>query len=59
MTDSASAGAPFEELSQVLPQASRNDLKVLPRELRDASRAHVKGTTRAVRWHASKKTADD
>ena len=59
ITESAGAGAPFEELSQVLPQASRNELKVLLRELKDAGRAHVKGTTRSARWHAGKEAADD
>ena len=54
MTDSADAGAPFEELSQVLPQSSRNELKVLLRELKEAGRAHVQGTTRSARWHAGK-----
>jgi ATP-dependent DNA helicase RecG len=50
MTTSGSGGAPFDELAQVLPEASRNELKVLLRELRDAKRAHVRGTTRAARW---------
>lgn len=48
------AGAPFEELSQVLPQASRNELKVLLRELKAAGRAHARGATRAARWHPGK-----
>jgi len=48
---SGEAGAPFEELSQVLPAASRNDIKVLLRELKAEGRAHVRGTTRAARWH--------
>ena len=56
---SAEAGAPFEELSQVLPQASRNELKVLLRELKDAGRAHVKGATRSARWHAGKEAGND
>lgn len=59
IADSAAAGAPFEELSQVLPQASRNELKVLLRELKDAGRAHVKGTTRSARWHAGNGLSDD
>lgn len=45
------AGAPFEELAQVLPGASRNELKVLLRELKEAGRAHARGATRAARWH--------
>ena len=59
ITDSADAGAPFEELSQVLPQATRNELKVLLRELKDAGRAHVEGTTRSARWHAGNEAADE
>ena len=59
IADSADASALFEELSQVLPQASRNELKVLLRELKDAGRAQVKGTTRSARWHVGKEAADD
>lgn len=44
------AGAGFEELAQVLPEASRNDLKVLLREMKTAGRVHVRGATRAARW---------
>jgi predicted HTH transcriptional regulator len=47
-----SDGAPFEELAQVLPAASRNELKVLLRELKEGGRAHTRGTTRGARWHA-------
>jgi len=47
------AGAPFEELAQVLPAASRNALRVLLRELRSEGRICVRGTTRAARWYAS------
>jgi ATP-dependent DNA helicase RecG len=49
---SGNAGAPIEELAQVLPDASRNELKVLLRELRNAGRAHTRGVRRAARWHA-------
>lgn len=45
------AGAPFEELSQVLPEASRNKLKVLLREIKNAGRAHSRDTTRSARGH--------
>jgi ATP-dependent DNA helicase RecG len=45
------AGAPIEELAQVLPDASRNELKVLLRELKKAGRAHTRGMRRAARWH--------
>lgn len=47
----AERGAPFEELSQVLPEASRNDLKVLLRELKAAGEIHVRGVRRGARWH--------
>ncbi len=52
IAETGPAGAPFEELAQVLPQASRNEIKVLLRELKDAGRAHARGTTRAARWHS-------
>jgi ATP-dependent DNA helicase RecG len=45
-------GTPFEELAQVLPGASRNELKVLLRELKEAGRIHTRGTTRAARWYS-------
>lgn len=54
ITSSGAVGAPFEELAQVLPQASRNEIKVLLREIKAAGRAHARGTTRAARWHAGK-----
>jgi ATP-dependent DNA helicase RecG len=44
-------GAPLEELAQVLPQASRNELKVLLREVKTEGRAHSRGRTRSARWH--------
>ncbi len=43
-------GTPFEALSRALPTATRNDLRVLLRELRKAERIHVLGTTKAARW---------
>jgi ATP-dependent DNA helicase RecG len=46
-------GAPFAELAQVLPDASRDELKVLLRELRIAERIRVEGTTRSARWFAT------
>ena len=48
------AGAPFDELSQVLRGASRNEIKVLLREIQEAGRAHSRGTTRSARWHLGK-----
>ena len=49
---SGTNGAPIEELAQVLPDASRNELKVLLRELRKAGRAHTRGMTRGARWYS-------
>jgi ATP-dependent DNA helicase RecG len=49
--DSRESGTPFEELAQVLPGASRNELKVFLRELKEAGRAHTRGATRAARWY--------
>lgn len=54
IADAGDGGAPFEELSQVLPGASRNELKVLLREIRESGRAHSRGTTRSARWHVGK-----
>jgi ATP-dependent DNA helicase RecG len=44
-------GTPFDELAQVLPGASRNELKVLLRELKEDGRIHTRGITRAARWY--------
>jgi ATP-dependent DNA helicase RecG len=43
-------GAPFDELAQVLPEASRNELKVLLRELKTAGQVEAQGATRGARW---------
>ncbi len=43
-------GTPFETLSRAFPAASRNDLRVLLRELRKAGHIHVRGATKAARW---------
>ncbi len=43
-------GTPFESLSQALPEVSRNELRVLLRELRNAGHIHLRGTTKAARW---------
>jgi ATP-dependent DNA helicase RecG len=50
IVDSGDAGAPFKELAQVLPEASRDEIKVLLRELRTSDRAHLRGSTSAARW---------
>jgi ATP-dependent DNA helicase RecG len=45
-------GTPFRELEQVLPSHSRNQIKVLIRELRQADLIYVIGNTSAARWFA-------
>jgi ATP-dependent DNA helicase RecG len=45
-------GTPFKELEQVLPSHSRNQIKVLLRELQQADRIYVVGKTSAARWYA-------
>lgn len=51
IAEAGAQGAPFEELAQVLPEASRNDLKVLLRELKAAKQVHVRGVKRGARWY--------
>jgi len=43
-------GTPFEALAQVLPASTRNELRVLLRELQKADRIHLRGATKAARW---------
>ncbi len=43
-------GTPFKELEQVLPSHSRNQLKVLVRELQQNNLIYVIGKTSAARW---------
>jgi ATP-dependent DNA helicase RecG len=43
-------GTPFETLSRAFPDARRDDLRVLLRELRKAGHIHVRGATKAARW---------
>ncbi len=43
-------GTPFETLARAVPSASRDEIRVLLRELRKAGRIHVRGTTKAARW---------
>ena len=45
-------GAPMAELIQVLPGKSRDHIKRLLEQLRDAGRAHVTGAKRTSRWHS-------
>lgn len=44
-------GARFEELQQVLPHLSRNQVQSLLRELKQEGKISVRGTTRAARWY--------
>jgi len=45
-------GTPFKELEQVLPSHSRNQIKVLVRELKQANSIYVVGKTSSARWYA-------
>jgi ATP-dependent DNA helicase RecG len=45
-------GTPFKELEQVLPSYSRNQIKVLVRELQQSDLIYVVGKTSAARWFA-------
>ncbi len=46
------AGTQFNELEQVLPSNSRNQIKVLVRELQQSDFIYVVGRTSAARWFA-------
>lgn len=48
--DSVAAGATLGELQQVLPGLSRDQVQTLLRELKEAGRVVVQGTTKAARW---------
>jgi ATP-dependent DNA helicase RecG len=43
-------GTPFKELEQVLPSHSRNQIKVLVRELQQSDLIYIVGKTSAARW---------
>ena len=45
-------GTQFKELQQVLPNLSRNEIKVLIRELKNKNLIYAKGRTSAARWFA-------
>ncbi len=45
-------GTPFKELEQVLPSHSRDQIRVLMRELRQLDLIYVVGKTSAARWFA-------
>ena len=44
-------GTPFREFEQVLPSLSRNQIKVLIRELKQSDLIYVLGKTSAARWY--------
>ena len=48
--DSAETGTRLEELQQVLPGLSRDQVRTLLRELKRDSLVEVRGTTKAARW---------
>jgi ATP-dependent DNA helicase RecG len=52
--DSADTGTRLEELQQVLPGLSRDQVQTLLRELRQAGQIVVHGATRAARWFPGK-----
>ena len=45
-------GTPLRELEQVLPSHSRNQIKVLVRELQQSDKIYVADKTSAARWYA-------
>jgi len=51
IVESGEGGCPLQELLQVLPARSREQVKKLLRELRDAGEVHMRGVTRMARWH--------
>jgi len=48
-------GAKMEELLQVLPSKDRNSIRTLLLELQTENRIHVRGKTKAARWHQGSK----
>lgn len=49
--DSKAEGARFEELTQVLPALSRDQIQGLMKELKEEQRIHPVGRTKGARWH--------
>lgn len=47
-------GTPFKELQQVLPGLSRNQIRVLIRELRNQGKIFPAGRTSGTKWHSNK-----
>ena len=57
--DNASAGAQMEELRQVLPAQTRNQIQVLLRELRKDQVVHSSGRTNGARWFPGPDSSKD
>jgi ATP-dependent DNA helicase RecG len=57
--DSEDEGARSEELSQVLPSLSRDQIKRLMLELRREGRVHMVGKTKGARWHPGSLQSDE
>lgn len=54
ISQSAPRGVPFDELAQVLPSLSRDQIKTLLKELKGEGRVRVVGARRAAVWAAAK-----
>lgn len=50
ITAADAEGTPFEALARELPEAGRDELRVLLRDLRSDGHIHVRGATKAARW---------
>lgn len=49
--DNASEGSRLQELGQVLPALSRNQVQTLLKELKGAGKIHIVGRTKSGRWY--------
>ena len=49
--ENASEGSPLQDLMDVLPTLTRDQVRTLLRELRSEGKAHSSGTTRAALWY--------
>ena len=52
ISGSGTAGAPMQELGQVLPELSRQQILNLLSELRGEEKIALTGSRRSSRWHA-------
>ncbi len=55
---SGAKGCPFGELMQVLPALTRNQIRVLLREMSNAGVVHARGVTSNTRWYLGPDAAD-